>query len=767
VAQAFEMGDRTARPPYSYDNLRVKVNDMAPIVRASWLRGVSALPNSFAHESYIDELAAAAGRRSGAVPPAPPERSACGRAGAGHRAEGRLAHAHRSAGERQQRAGRGRRHRSGQGFAYARYVHSKWPGFGAAWAAWVADVEVNRKTGEVHVSRVVVGHDAGLMINPAGVEHQVHGNVLQTTSRALKEAGAVRAAAAAGRELDGRRAAAGRVAFRRGREPRMGQLPIINFREVPVIEVMHMPRPGEPSLGAGESSSVPGTAAIANAIFDATGVRFREPPFTPEKVLAALNPLTSDLLPLPPGEGWGEGERPVNGDAVAPSSQPSPRGRRSSAENPWPQRKGLWATGAALVIGGIGLIAGLLGWRSAIAPVSLTAPVYSESTIERGRVLAALGDCAVCHTAPGGAPNAGGRAMETPFGTLYTTNLTPDAETGLGRWSFSAFQRAMREGVSRDGHHLYPAFPYTAFAKTSDDDLQALYAYFMSMPAVRAETPKAELKFPFSIRPLMAGWNALFNDPAPLPPVATQSAEWNRGAYLVNGLGHCGACHTPRNALGAEQGGSAFLSGAMIDGWEAPALTGLSKSAVPWDADELYRYLRQGHAQRHGIAGGPMAEVVRELAQVPDADVRAMATYLASFNPAPAAEPQAVAQQVVDTAARTQGRLLGPAQRMFDSACASCHHDGDGPTLLGVNTPLALNSNLASARPDNLLRTILDGVREPASRDIGFMPAFREALDDRQIAELAGYMRARFAPQEPAWADLQAQVARVRAVSAQ
>ena len=160
-----------------------------------------------------------------------------------------------------------------------------------------------------------------------------------------------------------------------------------------------------------------------------------------------------------------------------------------------------------------------------------------------------------------------------------------------------------------------------------------------------------------------------------------------------------------------------------------------------------------------------MAEVVRELAQVPDADVRAMATYLASFNPEPVAEPQAAAQQIVDTAARTQGKLLGPAQRMFDSACASCHHDGDGPTLLGVNTPLALNSNLTSTRPDNLLRTILDGVREPASRDIGFMPAFRDALDDRQIAELAGYMRARFAPQEPAWTDLQAQVARMRAAS--
>ncbi|MCW5234630.1 molybdopterin cofactor-binding domain-containing protein [Verminephrobacter eiseniae] len=745
VAQAYEMGDRTARPPYTYDNLRVKVNDMAPIVRASWLRGVSALPSSFAHESYIDELATAAGvdpvqfrlrhlddpRAIELVQATAQKAGWRMRTGPQENADGGL--------------GEGGDILFGQGFAYARYIHSKWPGFGAAWAAWVADVEVNQKTGEVHVRRVVVGHDAGLLVNPAGVEHQVHGNVIQTTSRVLKEQvqfAPQQGAAAGGAQLPGV-LPTGVVASRE-----WGSYPIINFRDVPVIEVMHMPRPGEPSLGAGESSSVPGTAAIANAIFDATGVRFRSPPFTPETVLAELN---RGSLPPPP----------VQGDVAGPSSPPASSAGVSNAL--WPRRKGLWATGAALFIGGLGVIAGLLGWRAAIAPVSLTAPVYSESTIERGRVLAALGDCAVCHTAPGGAPNAGGRAMDTPFGTLYTTNLTPDAETGLGRWSFSAFQRAMREGVSRDGHHLYPAFPYTAFAKTSDDDLQALYAYFMAMPAVRAETPKSELKFPFNLRPLMAGWNALFHDPAPLPPVPTQSAEWNRGAYLVNGLGHCGACHTPRNALGAEQGGSAFLSGAMVDGWEAPALTQLSKATVPWDTDALYRYLRNGHSPRHGIAGGPMAEVVRELAQVPDADVRAMAVYLGSFNPEPVAQPQALAQQAIDNAARTQGQLLGPAQRMFDSACASCHHDGDGPTLLGVNTPLALNSSLTSTRPDNLLRTILDGVRAPAHRDIGFMPAFREALDDRQLAELAGYMRARFAPQEAPWPNLPADVARVRA----
>jgi nicotinate dehydrogenase subunit B len=580
-----------------------------------------------------------------------------------------------------------------------------------------------------------------LLVNPAGVEHQIHGNVIQTTSRALMERVQFAPQAAPSAVSLPGVPPSGVVANRE-----WGSYPIISFREVPVIEVMHLQRPGEPPLGAGESSSVPGTAAIANAIFDATGVRFRAPPFTPEVVRAALNPL-------PP---------PTAQDKQARADRKTASSRPAVAKPDKPTLT--WGLLGGIVAGAVGVMAGLLGWRSVIAPVSLSAPVFSEATVERGRMLAALGDCAVCHTAPGGHSNAGGRAMQTPFGRIFSTNLTPDAETGLGRWSFSAFQRAMREGVSRDGHHLYPAFPYTAFAKTSDDDLQALYAYFMSLPPVRAQTPAAELKFPFGLRPLMAGWNALFHDPAPYRPVATQSAEWNRGAYLVNGLGHCGACHTPRNALGAEQDGAAFLSGAMVDGWEAPALTALSASAVPWNADALYDYLRRGHAQHHGSAGGPMAEVVRELAAVSDADVRAMATYLASLQPTVAPQAAAAsAQRALTTAAAGQGRLLGAAQRMFDSACAACHHDGDGPTLIGVNTPLAWSSKLSSDRPDNLLRTILDGVREPASRDIGFMPAFRDALDDAQIAELAGYMRSRFAPQEAAWADLPREVARLRA----
>ena len=719
ASTAYEMGDRTAVPPYDCENLRVVANDMAPILRASWLRGVSALPNSFAHESYVDELATAAAADPVAfrLQHLKDERASDLVKATAARA-GWLAHT-----QPQQQAAEGNVLK-GQGFAYARYVHSKFPGFGAAWAAWVADVEVNRETGEVHVSRVVVGHDAGLMINRAGVRHQIHGNVLQTTSRALKES----------LPLDAK------TNLPVSRE--WGSYPILSFREVPVVEVMMMPRPGEPPLGAGESSSVPGTAAIANAIFDATGVRFREPPFTPEVVRAALNvsaessasqPLLAGAVPKPPHNA------------------------------PWPRRRNVWAKAAALAVGAIGLGAALLGWRSTIAPVAATsASVYTTATIERGRVLAAAGDCIVCHTAPGGVPNAGGRAMETPFGTVVTTNLTPDVATGIGAWSFSAFQRAMREGVSRDGRHLYPAFPYTAFTKTSDDDLTALYAYLMVQPAVSSSVPETKLAFPFSVRPLMALWNALYLTPGPVPAVAAQSAEWNRGAYLVNGLGHCGGCHTARNALGAEQGGSGYLAGAMVEGWEAPPLTSLSHAPVPWNEAELFSYLRFGHSAQHGNVSGPMAPVVQQLGQLPEADVRAMAVYLASFN---TPNQTASATALVAQSAAQERALTGPAQRLFTTACGACHHDGEGPVLLGQNIALALNSNLHSARPDNLLRVILEGIREPATRDIGFMPAFRHNLDDAQVAQLAAWMRQRFASAQPAWRDLEAASARIRAAA--
>ncbi len=750
-AQAYEMGDRTARPPYTLQNLRVTVNDMPPILRASWLRGVSAMPNSFAHESYIDELATAAGvdpltfRLRYLDDPRARELLQATAVKAGWKthdqpqqqgAEGDILH--------------------GQGIAWARYVHSKWPGFGAAWAAWIADVEVNKRTGEVHVKRVVVGHDAGLIINPAGVEHQIHGNVVQTTSRAMIEQVPTE------REQN-------TVAARE-----WGSYPILSFRQVPVIEVMQMPRHNEPALGAGESASVPGTAAIANAIFDATGVRFRQPPFTPEVVRAALNPLMyqgdSDSYACgnPQLAAQASDKLQLASQTTDPL-QASPANQQTDhADARWPKPRSWWLRAAALTaaLGTtlLGATWSLFGQRTALAPVAQPIATYSAATLERGRELAALGNCVTCHTSAQGKPNAGGLGIQTPFGTVYSTNLTPDPQTGIGLWSQQAFNRAMREGISRDGHHLYPAFPYPSFTRTSDEDLTALYGWLMSQEPVRQATPETKLAFPFSLRPLMAFWNALYLTPGssakPLKTEVERSPAWLRGEYLVNGLGHCSACHTSRDALGGERSGLAYLSGATVDGWQAPALNARSPSPVPWTETAFNDYLRNGHSAEHGSASGPMAPVIRQLAQVPDTDLAAMAHYLASFQEQSASA--LVAQTYVAQAAAREPMLLGPAQRMFQAACASCHHDGDGPRLLGVNIPLALSTGMHSAQPDNVIRVILEGIRKPASEQIGFMQGFAKQFDDQQLSELLTYMRSRFAPTQPPWQNLEQKIGVIR-----
>lgn len=700
--QVFEMGDRTAVPPYDYRTMRIVCDDTPPIVRASWLRGVSALPNTFAHESFIDELAAEAGvdpvefRLKHLTDPRAIELVKAVAEKAGW--EPRNA-------ERKDEEGDIAR---GRGIAYARYVHSKFPGFGAAWSAWVADVEVNRRSGELAVTRVVVGQDTGTMVNPDGVRHQIHGNVIQTTSRALKE----------------------RVTFGENAvtSQEWGAYPILTFREVPVIDVVMMPRHGEPPMGAGESASLPGAAAIANALFDATGVRFRRPPFTPETIRAAL------------------------ADA--------------QAEEAAARKKKRWRFGflGALAAGAAGWLGALSLAPHAIAPIAPPlASAFAPDLVARGKLLASLGNCAVCHTAHNGVPNAGGKPLDTPFGTVYSTNITPDGQTGIGNWSLEAFVRAMRQGISRDGHRLYPAFPYTSFQNTSDDDLKALYAYLMAQTPVRSRPPETKLAYPFSVRPLMSAWNALFLGRTTFTASATQSAQWNRGAYLVNGLGHCSACHTPRNAFGAEKSGAAFMGGGTADGWEAPALSTLSNAPVPWSEDELFSYLRNGHAPLHGVAAGPMAPVVGDLAALPDSDIRAMATYLASLNPLePNADPAAVARQY-EQASAISGAPAGLGARLFDGACAACHHTGSGPQLFGAHPSLALNTNLHSATPDNLIRVILDGIGSPARPELGTMPAYRDSFNDAQVAELVSYLRQQFAGGKPAWQDVTASVARIRA----
>jgi nicotinate dehydrogenase subunit B len=715
-----EMGDRTAIPPYDYDHLRVVAHDMPPIVRASWFRGVSALPNTFAHESYIDELASEAkvdpieyrlrylkDPRAIDLVNAVAERGGWKPRPARQDKEDDIV--------------------QGRGFAYALYVHSKFPGYGAAWSAWIADVEVNKATGDVSVTRVIAGQDSGLMINPDGVRHQIEGNIIQSTSRALMEQVSFSGAKIETREW--------------------GAYPIIKFPQLPDIDVLMLPRFDQPPLGVGESASVPSAAAIANAIFDATGVRFREPPFTPERILAGLR---------------GEQTAPA---ALLPSSSLAPA-NINRWQNPFARRRGVLATAAALVAAGIGIAAAILPWRS-IAPIARPdASVFSAATIERGRQLAALGDCATCHTSIDGVANAGGHALETPFGIIYSTNITPDIETGIGNWSYPAFERAMREGVHRDGRHLYPAFPYSHFALASDADLQALYAYLMAQAPVRQENRAHVLAFPFNWRPLLAGWNELFHDASTFTPDPKKSAVWNRGAYLVEGLGHCGACHSPRNALGAERQ-SAYLAGGFAEGWEAPALTSLSQAPIPWTEAELFTYLRTGHSRFHGVAAGPMTPVIKDLKALPDEDIRAMAVYLASFNATPAEHPsQEALAAALESAASTRIVATSPfGQRFYEGACAVCHAVG-GPPLFGSRPSLALNSNVHAATPDNLIQVILHGITSPVSSELGYMPAFGAHLSDDQLAELIGYLRQQFAPGKPAWTGVKDAIMRIRQGSA-
>jgi nicotinate dehydrogenase subunit B len=515
-----------------------------------------------------------------------------------------------------------------------------------------------------------------------------------------------------------------------------GGYPILTFPEVPKVDVMMMPRQAEPPMGAGESASVPSAAAIANAVYDATGIRFRELPITAERILAALNSA-----------------------GVESNSQPpqSPKAKRSK-----------WLFGSLFAAFGalLGMAATALPWRGEIAPITPpSAGTWSSATLERGRLLAAVGDCAVCHTAPNGASNAGGLAMQTPFGTLYSSNITPDPETGIGNWSYPAFERAMRDGISRDGKHLYPAFPYTAFRNIEDADMQALYAYLMSQTPVKQVQPANDMRFPFNVRPLMAGWNALYLRKGEVQTQPQQSAQWNRGQYLVNGLGHCAACHSPRDLLGAEKGGTSFLAGGTVDGWEAPALNSLSKAPTPWTEDQLFNYLSSGYSDAHGVAAGPMGPVVSELAKLPKSDVRAMAVYLAALN-----EP---ASGSADVGPATATRLaekssvspqsLSNGQRVFEGSCQGCHADGLGPKLFGVSPSLATNTNVHSALPDNLIKVIQQGIDKPATADLGYMPGFKDSLSDTQISDLAAYLRSRFAPNEPQWTGLPEKVAHLKA----
>jgi nicotinate dehydrogenase subunit B len=388
------------------------------------------------------------------------------------------------------------------------------------------------------------------------------------------------------------------------------------------------------------------------------------------------------------------------------------------------------------------------------------APDYAS--VAAGRTQAILADCEGCHTAPGGKPLAGGLVLQTPFGRLAAPNITPDDGTGIGAWTKEEFRRAVKSGMAPAGRRLYPAMPYPYYARISDAEVDGLWAYLQTVAPVRHRVRANLLPFPFNIRALMAGWNALFHKPGALQPDPAKSGIWNRGAYLVEGLGHCSACHSPRNALGAEVAG-AHLAGGSAEGWEAPALTSLSQAPIPWSEDELYAYLRTGESRLHGVAAGPMAPVVKELAALPDSDIRAMAVYLASFNDKAMdqAAQQALAARLESSTGTRTSAASSVGARIYQGACAVCHEVGGAP-LFGSRPSLALNSNLHSAVPDNLIQVILHGIAKPAVTDLGYMPAFKDSLTDGQVAELAAYLRHQFAPDKPAWTDIDAALRRIR-----
>ena len=411
----------------------------------------------------------------------------------------------------------------------------------------------------------------------------------------------------------------------------------------------------------------------------------------------------------------------------------------------------------ALAIITIAAIFGL-AWQPAISPI-VPPPVasFAPDLVARGQVLAGAGYCATCHTRKGGAPLAGGLGLKTAFGTVYSVNITPDVETGIGGWSLPAFTRAMHTGVARDGSQLLPAFPYDHFTKVSDADVAAIYAWLMTRPAVHAPATSNTVPFPLNIRALQGVWKRLFFREGRFQPDAAKGAEWNRGAYLAQGLSHCGGCHTPRNRLGAEQADAAN-AGAVIDGWIAPSLTETNPAPVAWNTDELFTYLRTGVTELHGSAAGPMSPVVHDgLAALPDTDVRAIAVYLASGNGS-ASQPVDAAAAWTKALARAPG--TDPDARLYAAACGSCHYNA-GPVPSLTRPELALNSALYLSEPTNFIQVVLHGigVREGAPKLI--MPAYDRALGDADIARLAAYLR-RTRTSLPPWPDLEAKVAAVR-----
>jgi mono/diheme cytochrome c family protein len=415
----------------------------------------------------------------------------------------------------------------------------------------------------------------------------------------------------------------------------------------------------------------------------------------------------------------------------------------------------------------VGLLAFFgLAWHPAIGAVAPPAPAsFDRALVRHGEQLALLGDCTSCHSTRTGPAYAGGVAVRTDFGTIYSTNITPDPGTGIGGWSQQAFARALRDGVSRDGHLLYPAFPYNHFTHLSDPDIAALYAFFMTRTPAQARAPANELRFPLQFRPLLAGWNLLYLQRGPVAQDRARGSDWNRGAYLVQSVGHCAACHAPHTRLGGERK-ELGLAGGTAEGWYASALNANTPSPVPWTADTLAAYLRTGLVPDHAITAGPMQEVVQNLSQVDPGDVRAIASYVQS-----AIGPITDRQRSREASARQKAALPSLAQaqpkaartapdaqtmrlgaEVYQSACASCH-DAGRQIASDAALRLPLGSALYQPVADNLIHIIRQGIAPPPGDRGRWMPAFEGTLSDDQLTALVTWLRYQ-ATDEPPWSEV-------------
>ncbi|CAM3656055.1 cytochrome c [Polaromonas hydrogenivorans] len=406
---------------------------------------------------------------------------------------------------------------------------------------------------------------------------------------------------------------------------------------------------------------------------------------------------------------------------------------------------------SALALGLLSLGA-LAATPEAPAAPTTTGAANPSELVQRGKYLAIAGDCVACHTAPGGKSMAGGLALPTPIGAIVATNITPSRTHGIGHYTEQQFRDALRQGIRADGQHLYPAMPYTSYAKVSDKDAQAMYAYFMQgvAPVDAAPAQATALPFPFNLRLSMAAWNLLFLDSKPFSADASKSVEWNRGAYLTRGLGHCSACHSPRNSLMAEDS-RRELGGGYVGSWFAPNITSDANSGVGgWSVQEIAVYMRLGRVANKAQAAGPMAEAVDHcLKHLTPEDLRAIAVYVKNVPALPDAADTKPAHGW-GSASNDLGSVRGVAwpkdrdqlsgAQLYDAHCATCHQASGQGSFDGALPPLFHNTAVGRSNSNNLVMVLLDGVERVGETPEVKMQGFRDVMSDVQIATLASYL---------------------------